>query len=61
MSIPGSGKLREDRPRATFKAGLAVLVLSVGLATPIAAGSFEDARAAYNRGDYATALRLWLR
>jgi TPR repeat protein len=46
--------------RQTIKAGLAVLVLSLGLATPVAAGPSEDAGAAYNRGDYATALRLWL-
>ena len=46
--------------RQTINAGLAVLVLSLGLATPVAAGPSEDAGAAYNRGDYATALRLWL-
>ena len=28
-------------------------------AGPAVAGPFEDGRAAYDRGDYATALRLW--
>jgi len=45
--------------RDPIKAGLAVLVLSLGLAAPAAAGPFEDASAAYERGDYATALRIW--
>jgi TPR repeat protein len=31
----------------------------VSLAAPVAAGPFEDAGAAYDKGDYATALRLW--
>ena len=41
-----------------FKAGLTVFVLSLGLAAPVAAGQLEDAVAASNRGDYATALQL---
>lgn len=36
-----------------------LLVLFVCAATPVSAGPFEDGRAAYDRGDYATALRLW--
>jgi TPR repeat protein len=36
-----------------------LLVLFVCAASPAAAGPFEDGRAAYDRGDYATALRLW--
>jgi len=39
-----------------------VLLLSVVLsaaAAPALAGPFEDARAAYRNGDYATALQLW--
>ncbi len=35
------------------------LVLSGALATPVAAGPFEDGFAAYESGDYATALELW--
>jgi TPR repeat protein len=45
--------------RNLIKAGIAVLVLSLNLAAPAEAGPFEDASAAYERGDYATALRLW--
>ena len=38
---------------------LAALVMFLGLAAPVAAGPYEDGVAAYHRGDYATALRLW--
>jgi hypothetical protein len=34
------------------------IVLLLSLAAPVAAGPLEDGRDAYNRGDYATALRL---
>jgi TPR repeat protein len=44
--------------RDLVKAALAVLVLSLSLAAPVAAGPFEDGVAAYEREDYATALRL---
>jgi hypothetical protein len=37
---------------------LLALALSLGLAAPVAAGPYEDAGAAYERGDYATALLL---
>ena len=36
-----------------------LLVLFACAATPASAGPLEDGRAAYDRGDYATALRLW--
>jgi tetratricopeptide (TPR) repeat protein len=35
------------------------LVILVTIGGPASAGPFEDAVAAYQRGDYATALRLW--
>ena len=41
-----------------IKAGLVAIVLSLGLAAPVAAGPYEDAMAAYDSGDHATALRL---
>lgn len=41
-----------------IKAGLAALVLSIGLAGPAAAGQLEDGIAADKSGDYATALSL---
>ena len=44
--------------RKLVKAGLVALVLSLGLAAPVTAGSLEDGIAAATRGDYATALRL---
>ncbi len=37
---------------------LLALALSLGLAARVAAGPYEDAGAAYERGDYATALLL---
>jgi uncharacterized protein len=43
----------------SFKAAVASLMLAVGFAGSVAAGPFEDATAAYKKGDYATALRLW--
>jgi TPR repeat protein len=42
----------------TFKAAVAAIIL-LSLAAPVTAGPFEDAAAAYGRGDYATALRLF--
>ena len=46
--------------RDLIKAGLVALVLSLCLAAPVAAGPYEDGTAAYERGDYATALKLFL-
>jgi TPR repeat protein len=43
----------------TFKAAVAALMFAVGSAGSVAAGPFEDATAAYNKGDHATALRLY--
>jgi hypothetical protein len=42
----------------TFKATVAALMLAVSFAGSVAAGPFEDAAAAYRKGDYATALEL---
>ena len=42
-----------------IKAFLLALVFAVGLAGAAVAGPFEDGEAAYDKGDYATALRLW--
>ena len=36
----------------------AFVMLMLGLAVPVAADPYKDAQAAYDRGDYATALRL---
>ena len=46
--------------KQTLKSALAVFVLAGMFAAPVAAGPFEDGTAAYNRGDYAAALHLWL-
>jgi len=43
----------------SFKSLLAALVVSLCLAAPVLAGPLEDADVAYERGDYATASRLW--
>jgi uncharacterized protein len=42
-----------------FKASFAAIILVLSFAAPVAAGPFEDALAAYDKGDFATALRLW--
>ena len=46
----------------TWRACIAALVLTAIMAGPVAAGPFEEFEggfAAYQRGDYATAARLW--
>src|SRR6266508_4217399 len=43
---------------AAICAGLAVSILSLSLVAPVTGGSFEDAGAAFKRGDYATAIQL---
>ncbi|TFG65431.1 MAG: sel1 repeat family protein [Gemmatimonadales bacterium] len=45
--------------KITAKASLVALVLSLGFAAPISADENEVALAAFERGDYATALRHW--
>ena len=45
--------------KRSIKTLLATLVLSLSLAAPVLAGPFEDGDAAYQNGDYATAMRLW--
>ena len=42
----------------TIKHLLAAVVLLLSLAVPVSAGPFEDADAAFKRGDYGNALRL---
>ncbi len=44
--------------KLTLKHALAAIILVLSFAAPVAAGPFEDADAAYGRGDYATALRI---
>ena len=41
-----------------FKAIIAAVIMVLSLAAPVLAEPFEDAVLAYNKGDYATALRL---
>jgi hypothetical protein len=41
-----------------LKHAVAAIVLVLSFAAPVAAGPFQDAVAAHNRGDYSTALRL---
>lgn len=43
----------------TFKVIFVIKILMLSFAAPMAAGPFEDAGAAYDRADYATALRLY--
>jgi uncharacterized protein len=43
----------------TLKTAAAALIIAAGFAGSVAAGPFDDADAAYERGDYATALRLY--
>jgi len=43
--------------KRSIKSLLAALVVSLSLAAPVLAGPMEDGVAAYQRGNYATALR----
>jgi Sel1 repeat len=45
--------------RHAINTTLVALFLALGFSAPVAAGPFEDGLAAFHRGDYATALRLW--
>src|SRR5262249_56082979 len=42
-----------------YKRAIAIILLMASLAAPVAAEPFEDAAAAYGKGDYATALQLF--
>ncbi len=44
--------------KAFLRTGFLALVI-MALAVPASAGAFEEGEAAYQRGDYATALRRW--
>jgi len=44
--------------KLAFKRALAAIMLGLSFAAPAAAAPFEDAIAAYDKGDYATALQL---
>lgn len=44
--------------RLAFKYAFIAIPVMLSLAAPVAAGSGQDAMAAYAKGDYATALRL---
>ena len=55
---PGENRIMRNLIRAV----LVALILSLSHAAPVAAGPFEDFKdggAAYGRGDYTTAMRLW--
>ena len=45
--------------KLTLKHTFAAIILMLSLASPVAAGPFEDAVMAYGRGDYATAMQLF--
>jgi uncharacterized protein len=44
--------------KLTLTHALAAVLLMLNIATPVTAGPFDDAVAAYDNGDYATAMRL---
>ncbi len=45
--------------KGILRSGFLALVIMLALAVPADAGPFEDGKAAYDRGDYATALKFW--
>jgi hypothetical protein len=49
---------QETMTRA-FKEIVAIIVLSLSISAIVDAGPFEDAGVAYDRGDYAAAMRLY--
>jgi TPR repeat protein len=50
---------RQSSRRLLVTGALVALAMSLRLAAPVAAGPLEDAKAAYDRGDYATAIRTF--
>jgi TPR repeat protein len=44
--------------KLALKHAIVAIILMLSLAAPVAAGPLQDAHAAFNRGDYAKALRL---
>ena len=55
----GVGLRRRGDMRDLIRVGFVAVLLSLRLAAPVAAGPLEEAVAAYDRGDYTTALRLY--
>jgi TPR repeat protein len=58
--MPSAGSQPRSKGFAALRTWLAVAMFAVALAGSALAGPSEDATAAYNRGDYATALRIRL-
>ena len=45
--------------KAILRSGFLALAVMLALTVPADAGPFEDGEAAYERGDYAAALKIW--
>src|SRR5450759_1500494 len=58
IQVRAARERRSMPMKLTLKHALAAIILVLSFAAPVAAGPFEDADAAYGRGDYATALRI---
>lgn len=57
--LRGAGKMRNGKVKMGLMAAVGAAMLWLCLAVPALAGPLEDGAAAYERKDYATALRLW--
>jgi len=58
--MPPAGSQSKNKCLAALRTSLVVALIVAALPGPTHAGPFQDATAAYNRGDYATALRIRL-
>jgi hypothetical protein len=58
IQVRAARERRSQTMKLTLKHALAAIILVLSFAAPVAAGPYEDAVAAFGRGDYATALRL---
>ena len=45
--------------KAPLRSRFLALAMMLAVAVPASAGPYEDGKAAYDRGDYATALKIW--
>src|SRR6478735_5394095 len=58
--MPSAGSQHKNKSLSALRTALVVALIVATLPGPTHAGPFQDATAAYNRGDYATALRIRL-
>jgi len=57
--LGGAGEVWAKSMKAILRGGFLALALLLATAVPVNAGPYEDGLAAYDRGDFASASRIW--